>query len=240
MKAVFTGWACCVMAGQHVWQKHLSQSGCMGAPMWGSDKSVKQSCGRGHTWWERWSRIRREEKARGWKGAKESCLLQLHRWCSRWDGKDGWIRSQRKREMTQDHVFDSLHKEHWIGKLPKKTQIFILWLVGNFFLLEFVSKKNGWGDACEILIPLQWSGVLKGVKLAYGEEILRDRTLGRHEKGRNSEDRREDWRKRRKIILWGAHESAFARQQYLNGPDFVLCKLIFQGGKYDTHSVYQW
>ena len=44
-----------------------------------------------------WARIRRgREKAREWKGAhEESCLLQLHRWRSRWDGSDGWIDKER-------------------------------------------------------------------------------------------------------------------------------------------------
>lgn len=107
---VLTAWACCAMAGRNVWQKRLSQSDCRGAPLWDSNKSVKQSCCGCHALWERWSRIRREEKAKEWKGEhEESCLLQLHRWCSRWDGRDGWIRSESKtgkeRNGTRPHVW---------------------------------------------------------------------------------------------------------------------------------------
>lgn len=31
--------------------------------------------------------------------------------------------------------------------------------------------------------------------------------------------------------------SAFAREQYLNSPDFVLCKLLFQAGIVNIHSA---
>lgn len=56
------------------------------------------------------------------------------------------------------------------------------------FLLQFVSKKNGWGAACEILILLQRSRMLKVVKdrMAYGERSWgkehRGRTLHRQER----------------------------------------------------------
>lgn len=37
----------------------------------------------------------------------------------------------------------------------------------------------------------------------------------------------------------GAHESAFAEEQYLNRPDFVLCKLLFQAESIFIPSVYR-
>lgn len=35
----------------------------------------------------------------------------------------------------------------------------------------------------------------------------------------------------------GAHESAFAEEQYLNSPDFVLCKLLFRASSIFIQSV---
>lgn len=48
--------------------------------------------------------------------------------------------------------------------------------------------------------------------------------------GRSSKDERRSERREIKLLggFGGAHESAFAREQYLNKPDFVLCKLFFQ------------
>lgn len=105
------------------------------------------------------------------------------------------------------------------------------------FHLQFVSKKNGQGAACEILIPLNRAGMLKVGSI--------ERHMVADPQGKNtgftSPQTTEGWcseeaqgRERRKEIkllgggFSGAHESAFAKEQYLNSPDFVLRKLLFQ------------
>lgn len=86
MKAVLTGWACCVMTGTHknIWA-------CLTA-WWGLGQ-VSQTVLPGERDGPE-SGGKREQGSE--REHEESCLLQLHRWCSRWDGKDGWIRSQSK------------------------------------------------------------------------------------------------------------------------------------------------
>lgn len=139
MKALFVNWPwlCWVMAGRNVWQEAPETFFFLFFFVWLHARSivgrirVSQTASQGGEAGpgERgWARIRRgREKAREWKGAhEESCLLQLHRWCSRWDGRDGWIDKERgwdggEREMAREHVFDSVHKEHRIGELPRES-----------------------------------------------------------------------------------------------------------------------
>lgn len=105
------------------------------------------------------------------------------------------------------------------------------------FHLQFVSKKNGHGAACEILIPLKRGGMLKVGSIE--RHMVADPqgkntgfTSPQTTEGRSSEEARgREGRKEIKLLggrFSGAHESAFAKEQYLNSPDFVLCKLLFQ------------
>lgn len=103
-----------------------------------------------------------EQKSREWKGAHEdSCLLQLHRWCSRWDGRGRWIKSQEydsKREKWRQSMFLTAYiRSSWLENFQRKyLNIYCSAARWTHSLhLQLVSKKNGSGAITEILIPLE-------------------------------------------------------------------------------------
>lgn len=241
---VLSGWARCLMVRHNVRQKRPSHFRAQWAWLLGGSitgcKQVSRTAMQGRPCLE--SGTSQNQEGRESRGGKERaheecCLLQLHRWCSRWDGRERWMDKEWERDREREKWYESTCLTVYIRSSRLETfqeKHFNIYCseAGRklSFLLQFVSKKNGWGAACEILILLQKSGMLKVGKLERhmvgdpeGKNTGKEHTRQARE-GRGGEDTRR--RRRREIKLLGggfaaAHESAFAREQYLNSQ--TLC-----------------
>lgn len=136
---------------------------------------------------------------------EESLLLQLHRWCSRWDGKDGWMdevrEEDREREKWQKTTCQySQGVSDWRTSKENTSIFIVLRQVANFLSpFSLSARQNGQGGDCEILIPVQRSRMPE-VRKFISRGFLKERTLCNHKEGWRSEDEKrtgdkEGWRR---------------------------------------------
>ena len=113
----------------------------------------------------------RNQEGRESKGVKESTrgvlLITAAQMVQqmRWEGMDGWMRSEsetgsegRGGGWHESTCLTVYIRSRRVGELARETLLIfiVLWPVGNFSSHRpFVSKKNGRGAECEILIPSQ-------------------------------------------------------------------------------------